>query len=158
MSMRTANPTLNPKAFEGMPRLSAAEAMTVQGTVNKTRMLLLCVLATAAWTWRQAGAGESVGGMIAVGAIGGFVLALVTVFKKQWAPVTAPLYALLEGLVIGGISAMLETRFPGIAMQAAGLTFGTLFCQLMAYSSALIRVTEGFKMGVFAATGGIALL
>ena len=86
------------------------------------------------------------------------MIALVTVFKKQWAPVTAPLYAALEGLFLGAVSAMFELRFPGIVMQAVGLTFGTLAALLMAYRSGLIKATENFKLGVFAATGGIALL
>jgi len=155
--MRSANPALNSKTFTGLPSVNT-DPMTLQGTVNKTAVLLICVVATAAWTWNQATAGENIGPSIAIGAIGGFVAAMVTVFKKNWAPVTAPIYALLEGLVIGGLSATLESRFPGIAMQAAGLTFGTLFCLLLAYSSGMIRVSENFKLGVFAATGGIMLV
>jgi uncharacterized YccA/Bax inhibitor family protein len=133
--------------------------MTIQGTVNKTGLLLICVLITAAWMWSQFMSGnQAVAPYIAVGAIGGFIVAIVTVFKKTWAPVTAPLYGLLEGFVIGGLSALLEMSFPGIAMQAAGLTIGTLICLLLAYRSGLIRATESFKLGVFAATGGIALI
>jgi uncharacterized YccA/Bax inhibitor family protein len=155
--MRSANPALNSKTFTGLPQIGT-EPMTLQGTVNKTVVLLICLFATAAWTWSRATAGEQTGAWILVGAIGGFVTALVTVFKKQWAPVTAPIYALLEGLFIGALSAMLELQFPGIAMQAAALTFGTLFCLLLAYSSGLIRVSENFKLGVTAATGGIMLV
>ncbi|HYX36898.1 MAG TPA: Bax inhibitor-1/YccA family protein, partial [Oligoflexus sp.] len=92
-----------------------------------------------------------------VGVFGGFVVALVTVFKKTWAPVTAPLYAALEGLALGGISSFFEARFPGIVIQAVGLTFTTLLALLMAYKSGLIKVTENFKLGVAAATGGIFL-
>lgn len=92
------------------------------------------------------------------GLIGGLVVALVTVFKKEWSPVTAPLYAVLEGLAIGAISAVFEQRFPGIVMQAVGLTFGTLAALLLAYRSGLVRATENFKLGVVAATGGIMLL
>jgi uncharacterized YccA/Bax inhibitor family protein len=132
--------------------------MTLQGTVNKTGVLLICVLATSVWTWNRFRAGNDVGPSIAVGAIAGFAVAMVTVFKKNWAPVTAPIYALLEGLVIGGLSAMLESRLPGIGMQAAALTFATLFSLLLAYRSGLIRPTQNFKLGVVAATGGIALL
>jgi uncharacterized YccA/Bax inhibitor family protein len=155
--MRSANPALNPRTFTGMGTLTA-EPMTLQGTVNKTGVLLICLFAAAAWTWSRAGSGEEIGPWVLIGAVGGLVTALVTVFKKNWSPVTAPIYALLEGLVIGGISAMLEQQFHGIAMQAAGLTFGTLFCLLLAYSSGMIRVTEGFKLGVVAATGGIMLV
>jgi uncharacterized YccA/Bax inhibitor family protein len=92
-----------------------------------------------------------------VGGIGGFIVALVTIFKKTWAPVTAPIYALLEGLALGGISAIFELRFPGIAIQAVSLTFGTLAVLLLVYRSGVIPVTENFKLGVVAATGGIAL-
>ncbi len=155
--MRTANPALNPNTFTGTRDLGG-ESMTLQGTVNKTGALLLCLFAAAAWTWSRAGAGEEIGPWILIGALGGFVTALVTVFKKNWSPVTAPVYALLEGLVIGGISALLEQQFHGIAMQAAGLTFGTLFCLLLAYTSGMIRVSENFKLGVVAATGGIMLV
>ena len=82
---------------------------------------------------------------------------MITVFKKAWSPVTAPIYALLEGLVLGGLSAVFELRYPGIAMEAVGLTFGTLFVMLLAYESGLIKVTQKFRMGVIAATGGISL-
>jgi uncharacterized YccA/Bax inhibitor family protein len=92
-----------------------------------------------------------------LGLVGGFICAIVTVFKKEWSPVTAPLYALLEGLALGGFSAIFEMRYPGIGIQAVGLTFGTLFALLVVYRSGMIRVTQKFRLGVFAATGGIAL-
>ena len=92
------------------------------------------------------------------GAIGGFILAMVTVFKKTWSPVTAPLYALVEGFFLGAISAVFELKYPGIVFQAVVLTFGTLGALLAAYRSGLIRATENFKLGVVAATGGIALV
>jgi len=85
------------------------------------------------------------------------VLALVTIFKKQWAPITAPLYALAQGALLGGISAMFEMRYKGIAIQAVMLTFGTLVAMLLAYRTGLIRVNDKFRLGVVAATGGIAL-
>jgi len=92
-----------------------------------------------------------------VGVGGGLIFALVTVFKKQWSGVTAPIYALLEGLALGGISAALNARFPGIAIEAVSLTFGTLLVLLVAYRSRLIRVTAKFRLGVVAATGAILL-
>jgi uncharacterized YccA/Bax inhibitor family protein len=157
--MRTSNPALNDQAFRGAG-VAVGEPMTLQGTVNKTGVLLLCVIATAAWTWNifmHTHSPESAMSLAMVGGIGGFIVALVTIFKKTWAPVTAPIYALLEGLVLGGISAMFELRFPGIAIQAVSLTFGTLAVLLLVYRSGLIPVTENFKLGVLAATGGIAL-
>src|SRR3972149_6775901 len=92
------------------------------------------------------------------GLIGGLIFGIVTAFKKTWAPLTAPIYALLEGLFLGALSSIMEAQFPGIAFQAVGLTFGTLFALLLAYKSGVIRATENFKLGVVAATGGIALL
>jgi uncharacterized YccA/Bax inhibitor family protein len=158
--MRTSNPALKGDFFRTQAGAFGADAMTVSGTVNKTGILSICVIATAAWTWNRflnSPSPEVVLPSIMIGAIGGFVLALVTIFKKEWSPVTAPAYALLEGLVLGGVSAMFELRFPGIAMQAVGLTFGTLIALLLAYRSGLIRVSDQFRLGVVAATGGIAL-
>ena len=82
---------------------------------------------------------------------------MVTIFKKKWFPVTTPVYALLEGMALGGLSAVVDLRYPGIAIQAVGLTFGTLFVLLLVYSSGVINVTDKFRIGVVAATGGIAL-
>jgi uncharacterized YccA/Bax inhibitor family protein len=154
--IRTSNPALNAKTFQG--NVAAGDVMTLQGTVNKTGFLLLCVVATASVTWHLAATGNpAVVALLALGAIGGFITAMVTIFKKTWSPVTAPLYALLEGLVLGAISALLEKAYPGIAIQAVGLTFGVLFCLLFAYSSRMIRVTAKFRLGVVAATGAIAV-
>ena len=78
--------------------------------------------------------------------------------QEHWSPITAPIYALLEGLFLGGISAFFEKSYPGIAVQAIGLTFGVLFVLLLAYKTGLVRATRGFKLGVIAATGAIALV
>jgi uncharacterized YccA/Bax inhibitor family protein len=155
---RTSNPALNAKAFQG--QVAAGEAMTLQGTVNKTGILLICTVATAAWTWdRFVTAGpQAVLPLLIAGGIGGFIMALVTIFKKEWSPFTAPAYALLEGLVLGGISAMFNASAPGVAIQAVSLTFGTLFVLLILYASRIISVTQKFRIGVIAATGAIALL
>jgi len=162
--MRTANPALNDKTFAGLRGwVDAENAMTLQGTVNKAGFLLLCVVAGACWTWYLF-FGTTPPNPLAVtpwmfgGAIGGFILALVTVFKQEWAPVTSPIYAVLEGLFIGGLSSLAESQYPGVVIQAIGLTFGTCVVLLMAYSSGLIKATEKFKLGVVAATGGIALV
>ena len=157
--MRTSNPALNERAFQG-ERAVLGDTMTLQGTVNKTGVLLICVIATAAWTWNlflHSHSPQTVMPLALLGGIGGLIVAMVTIFKKQWAGITAPIYALLEGLVLGSISAILEVRFPGIAIQAVSLTFGTLVILLLAYRSGLIAVTEKFRLGIIAATGGIAL-
>jgi len=158
--MRSGNPVLKDSTFK-QPFEVSGERMTLSGTVNKTAMLLAMTVITAAYTWgRFMGTGDpaSVSGLLMLGLIGGLIVAMVTVFKPTAAPYTAPAYALLEGLAIGGISAMAEARFPGIVIRAVALTFGTLFCLLLAYRSGLIKATENFKLGVVAATGGILLL
>ena len=160
--MQTSNPALSGDTFR-TGEATFGESMTVSGTVNKTGILLLCCVATAAWTWNRffnappEEAMQTVGPALAIGGIGGFIVAIVTIFKKEWAGITAPIYALLEGLVLGGISAMLETRYHGIAIQAVSLTFGTLLVMLLAYRSGLIKVTDRMRLGIVAATGGIAV-
>jgi len=157
--MRTSNPALNAKTFERFgPGVGAGtEPMTIEGTVNRTAFLLLLLVATATWTWSQTAAGVPVGGYLLGGILGGLVVAIITIAKPVWAPVTAPIYALLEGLALGAISAYFQAQFPGIVIQAVALTFGVLFALLLAYRSGLIPVTENFRLGVVAATGGIAL-
>jgi uncharacterized YccA/Bax inhibitor family protein len=162
ISMRTANPAFSGDTYDVRSAYAGyGPAMTISGTVNKAGILMLCVLGTAAWTWNQfftTGDIASVSGYTMVGAIGGFIVALVTIFKKEWSPVTAPIYALLEGLFLGSLSATLEVRYPGIAIESVALTFGTCFCMLLAYRSGLIRPTQKFMMGIVAATGGIAVV
>jgi uncharacterized YccA/Bax inhibitor family protein len=156
--MRTANPALNDRAFRDATAGSFEDRMTIEGTVNKTGLLLICAIATAAWTWHlfmQSRDATVLGPLTLVGAIGGLIFAMITVFKANWSPFTAPVYALLEGLVLGGVSAMFEVRFPGIAIQAVSLTFGTLVVLLLVYRARLIPVTQNFRLGVVAATGGI---
>lgn len=161
--MRSSNPALPDNTFSGFGYTDVrTETMTIQGVVYKTLMLLLLVLLTAGWTWfkfyKAGGNAAVVTPWMTGGVIGGLIMAIATVFKKEWAPFTAPLYALLEGLFIGGISAIMESAYHNIVIQAVGLTFGTLFVMLLAYSSGWIQATERFKLGIVAATGGIAIV
>jgi len=163
MDTKSSNPTLPANTFSSL-RYTAdrSEAMTISGTVYKTLLLLMLVMLSAGWTWmkfyQSGGNAAVVAPWMLGGAIGGFVLAMVTVFKKDWATITAPLYAVMQGLFIGALSAQLEAVYHGIVIQAAGLTFGTLFAMLFAYQTGLIKPTEKFKMGVVAATGGIMVV
>jgi uncharacterized YccA/Bax inhibitor family protein len=160
--MRSSNPALVANPFSGFGLISHDNTMTVRGTINKTLILLLMVLLPAAWVWKtffNAGQNpEAIQTWMMVGLIGGFILSLVTVFKKEWAPISAPLYALMEGLFLGGISSIFETSYPGIVMQAVSLTLATLLSMLVVYQTGLVKPTENFKLGVMAATGGIALV
>lgn len=157
---KTRNPALSRNTFEKLPILLIKE-MTIKGTVNKTLILLALVFISSAWCWHQFYSTNDIMTVIIylwIGVIVGFFVGLITIFKKEWAPMTAPIYALLEGLAIGSISAFFETVFPNIVIQAVGLTFGTLFCLLLAYKSGLIKVTETFKLIIIAATGAICLI
>jgi len=115
--MRTSNPALNAKTFERFGPIAAGEGMTIEGTVNRTGFLLLVLVATATYTWMQTIAGVPVGGYLWTGLLGGFAVALVTIFKPAWAPITAPVYAALEGLALGALSAILEATYHGIVIQ-----------------------------------------
>jgi len=129
--MRTSNPALNDKTFQ-TTITSTENPMTIQGTVNKTGICLALLFVSASWTWGKVAAGAQVSGALWLPVIGAFIVAMVTCFKKEWAPVTAPLYAVMEGAALGFISALFELRFPGIVIQAVSLTFGTLAALLMA--------------------------
>jgi uncharacterized YccA/Bax inhibitor family protein len=170
-AFKSSNPALSSKSFGGFvgargggPAISAAQnpgAMTMQGTVDKTAILLAVVTFTAIWPWRlffESRNPELLLPWLGIGAIGGFIVAMVTIFKKTWAPATAPIYAACEGLVLGSTSALFEMRYPGIVLRSVALTFGVLLTLLVAYRSGAIRATEGFRRGVIAATGAIVLV
>ena len=158
LAMRSGNPVLTEDTFR-VPRVrSADDAMTIGGAVNKTALALLILLVAASYTWNLAPGDPRVAMLTLVGLIGGLIAAIATVVRKEWAPVTTPAYAALEGLVLGGVSVGFEARYPGLVSQAVFLTFGVLGVLLLAYRSGMIRATENFKLGIFAATGGIALI
>jgi uncharacterized YccA/Bax inhibitor family protein len=152
---RSGNPTLSEKIFnQNGESLATGEAMTVSGTVNKIGILFLLVLIGASVSWYMPSSILMWGG-----AIGGFIVALITIFKKEWAPITAPLYAGLEGLFLGAISVMYaDLYYEGIVTTAVALTMGIFAAMLMIYRSGLIEVTQKFRMGIAAATGGIFLV
>jgi uncharacterized YccA/Bax inhibitor family protein len=163
---KTSNPALGDKTFRDLASsqyggaIDSTARMTLSGTVNKTGILLLCAIATAAWTWSlfmDAHDPSAVALPMMVGVFGGMIVGFVTIFKKEWSPVTAPIYALLEGLFLGGISAFFELRYPGLPIQAVGLTFATLFVLLFLYQARIIQVTQKLRLGIFAATGGICV-
>ncbi len=169
--IRTGNPTLNDKTFENFgvyrrdltAEQSPADVMTINGTAQKTMFLLILAMGTACFTWSKTFSGLEANPAAAMpwafgGAIVGLMTALVICFRHPWAPVLAPVYALAEGLFLGGVSASFEAQYPGIVIQAVGGTFGTLFGLLLAYESGAIKATENFKLGIVAATGGICLV
>lgn len=159
--LRSGNPGLNDKTFASQPLVGlGGERMTVQGAVNKSFLLLVVLLAGAFWPWSQyLGTGDSsiVLPALLVGTIGGLICALIISFKPTTAPYLAIPYAALEGAAMGALSAVLERKYPGIAMQAVGATFAVFAAMLLAYKTGLIRATERFRAVVVGATMAIAL-
>ena len=152
---RSGNPVFGNK-FDGDAQfrdLPETQKMTLDGTVNKTGLLLALCFTTAAISWNMPNPA-----LMGFGAIGGIVLALITIFRPTSAGTTAPLYAASQGLFLGGITVIFEAQFPGIAIQAIGLTFGTLASLLVCYKTGVIKPTENFRLMIVSATAGIALL
>ncbi len=161
---KSGNPTLSENKFRDTVLadvLTHENAMTVKGTLNKFGFLFLMVLGTSFYSWKEFAGGGNVVPMIWTGALGGLVIAIVLVFKKEWSPYLAPAYALMEGLFIGAISAMYNSAFaekaPNIVINAVGLTFGVAIAMYLLYSFRIIKATEKFKSIIISATIGIAL-
>ena len=158
LSFRSGNPALNKNSFKVFNRngvtvpISKNDSMTIKGTVDKTAISLFIMIASGYYIYS-----EQIVSLILPGCILGFIVAIFTIFKKQYAPFTVPLYALFQGLFLGGISFMYGQMFEGIVYNAVLLTVTILLSLLLAYRSGIIKATENFKLGVFAATGGIAL-
>ena len=151
--IKSGNPALSKKTFDDL-KSKTGEIMTLDGAVNKIAMSLAILLFAAYYTYTNA-----LMSFIGVGFGGGFIVALVTIFKKEWAPITVPIYAILEGLALGSFSKLFADIFePGIVPQAISLTLGILIALLFAYKTKIIKVTENFKLGLFAATAGIAVV
>ncbi|MES3037129.1 MAG: Bax inhibitor-1/YccA family protein [Bdellovibrionota bacterium] len=162
--MRTSNPALSDKHF-GRNLSTTGEKMTIAGTVQKSFLLIGLVLASALWSWKNTfptGWAPDVAPQIPVWYFGviifTLIISLVIIFKPTTAPFLAPGYALGEGVLLGTISAVFEAKYPGIALQAILCTMGTFIALLVAYQTRIIKVTENLKLGIVAATGGIALV
>jgi len=128
------------------------ETMTVSGTINKSFLMLILLIASAAVTWSMANPIVFAIG----GAIVGFILVLIAAFKPQYSGFLAPGYAIFEGLFIGGISSIFEVMYPGIVIQAVSCTFVTFMVCFGLYKYEIVKVTERFKSVVLAATLAIA--
>jgi len=153
LSMRSGNPALNKNTFKNFTDTSISNQMTIDGTVNKTMLSLIVLFISAYYSWNSFSQS-----FIIVGSIGGFITALITIFKKHLAMYTVPIYAVFKGLMLGSLSFIFESSYPGIVNQAIFLTFGIMGALLFAYKTKIINPTENFKLGIFAATGGIAII
>jgi len=165
---KSSNPVFGKNIFNQSAINSEDGVMTINGTINKTGLMFLIVLFAATFTWRKffgaidpsvpGAMPPGVMGWMIGGAIGGFITAIITTFSPRRAAMTAPIYAVFEGLFLGAISAMFEVMYPGLVMRAVSLTFGVFFMMLILYRSGTIRASEKFRKVIFAATGGIALV
>ncbi len=162
---KSGNPTLTEKMFDKSTAVMAENqgVMSVRGAINKFGFLMLMVIAGAAYNWQlfQELKQSTMTILMMVGAIGGFVIALGITFKPNWAAYLAPAYGLLQGLFIGGISAIMnkvfEAKYPGLVMQAVGLTFGVALAMFLLYNFRIIKATEKFKSVIIASTLGIGI-
>jgi uncharacterized YccA/Bax inhibitor family protein len=162
---QSGNPTLTEKIFNGAATRNAQlqGVMSVRGTINKFGFLMLMVIGGAAYTWHlyyQQNQGLMTTFMF-VGMFGGLVCAIAMSFKPNWAQYLAPAYGILEGLFIGALSAvindMFSKKFPGLIMNAVGLTFGVALAMFLLYNFRIIKATEKFKSVIIASTFGIAI-
>jgi uncharacterized YccA/Bax inhibitor family protein len=179
--MRTSNPALNEKTFaaeraavldadffERKQREQQAgvgagplETMTVNGVVEKSAFLVFLLVVAGAFGWSSVERSETevvVPGWLILALLGGLAIAIATIVKPRWSPVTAPLYAVVQGLLLGAISALYESQFEGIVLQAVGLTIGVFLTMLAVYALRIIKVTDNLRIGIIAATGGVFLV
>ena len=146
---RSGNPAFS-QGF-GINQSVTGEVMTLDGTVNKTGILLGLCVGGAYFGWNAPG-------LVLPAVLIGFVIALFTIFRPKNSPYTAPAYAAIEGVALGGITMIFEAQYPGIGIQAIGLTFGILASLLFCYKSGIIKPTENFRLMIFAGTMGIFIL
>jgi uncharacterized YccA/Bax inhibitor family protein len=158
---KSGNPALSEKIFQDAIVVPGSDTMTERGTLNKFFFLFLMVMASASFTWKAFYDGKDVMPWVFGALILGFIFAIAISFKRPWAPWLAPAYGLMEGVVLGGISAkynnVFEKTAPGIVTQAVLLTFGVVIAMFLLYRLRVIKATEKFKSVVFVSTAGIAI-
>lgn len=166
---KTSNPIFGQKTYDQAYANSYGnETMTLNGTINKTILVLLFVISAAFYTWQKffevydpIDPSLAVSGIVKyllIGGIGGFILALVATFTPKWSGYTTPIYAILEGMFLGGLSAMFEARYPGLVIRAVALTFAVFFSMLVIYRQRIIKVTGAFRKGMLSAMFGLMMV
>ncbi len=161
---KSGNPALAEKRFRDTildDVVTYENAMTVRGTLQKFGFLMIMVLGTALYSWKEFASGGNAMPLILVGAFGGLIIAIILTFKKEWSPFLAPAYALLEGLFVGAISAyynyVFAAKAPFIIMNAVGLTLACAVGMYLLYSFKIIQATQKFKAIIMTATAGIGI-
>ena len=148
-----SNPVFNQNVIQN-ERVLDAEPMSINGAINKTFFLFFILLAASLVVWDLffKGYTDKVAMLGVVGFVTSLISFVVIMFNRNALPIAAPVYAASEGLLLGGISAMIEARYPGIAIQAIGLTFACLFSMLLLYRLKIIKCTEKFRSVLFIST------
>ncbi|MGC4040790.1 MAG: Bax inhibitor-1/YccA family protein [Flavobacterium sp.] len=161
--MKSNNPFFKTKTFKENNEVTHDaviidynQTMTISGTMNKSFLMLLLLIASAAITWIMTFNGQNPIIFSIGGAIVGFILVLVATFKPHLSGYLAPGYAIFEGLFIGGISAIFEVSYPGIVIQAVSCTFVTFMVCFGLYKYQIVKVNDRFRSVVVAATLAIA--
>ncbi|MBK9570089.1 MAG: Bax inhibitor-1/YccA family protein [Chitinophagaceae bacterium] len=156
---KSSNPTLQEKTYQGtiLEGISTGEEMTVKGTMNKFGVLMMLMIGSTLFAWSQFYKGSDPMPLMLTGVFGGLGLALVMMFKKQWAAYLAPGYAILEGLFVGSISAMYNDAYPGLPTQAVALTLLVTLVMYLLYRYRIIKVTQKLRMVVVVATSVLAV-
>ena len=161
----SSNPTLSQKIFDKSLHQEATMhgIVSVRGAMNKFGFLMVMVIAGAAFTWQQYYSGQQ-GSMLTytiIGIFGGFIVGLAISFKPNWAPFLSPIYGILQGLFIGACSAVINQQFaknyPGLVMQAVGLTFAVAIAMFLLYNFKVIKATQRLKSIIFTASAAIAI-
>lgn len=166
---QSSNPVFGKNTFgASYGTYTASDVMTVKGTINKTMLMFVMVVASAFFVWNKffgmyspenpLGALSAVKTYMLIGGIGGFVLALIATFSPRNSGFLVPIYAILEGMFLGGLSAMYEAQFTGLVIRAVMLTFSVFFVMLIVYRQQIIKVTDKFRRGMVAALGGLMLV
>ncbi|MDA3930248.1 MAG: Bax inhibitor-1/YccA family protein [Prolixibacteraceae bacterium] len=165
---RTSNPIFGKKTFEQAYTQNYDDQMTLNGTINKTALVILFLFASANFVWQYffnsfdpTNSGLAVNGItkfIAIGGIGGFITAIIATFSPRKSGILTPIYAIFEGMFLGALSAMFEARYPGLVIKAVALTFAVFLSMLFVYRQGIIKVTGKFRRGMLSAISGLLLV
>lgn len=157
--LKSSNPVMQEKTFQGtvLEGISTGQEMTVKGTMNKLGILMALMIASTLFAWSQFYKGGDPKPLMYAGVFGGLVVAIILAFKKEWAAVLAPVYAILEGLFVGSVSAIYNYAYPGLPMQAVALTLLVTLIMFLVYRYRIIKVTNKLRTVIVVATSAIAL-
>ncbi len=160
---KSGNPALQEKAFEGtiFHGISTGEEMTIKGTMNKFGVLFMLMIASTFFAWNQFQKGGNPMPFMIAGVVGILVLGILMAFKKEWSPVLAPAYAIIQGLFVGSASAVYDysfkTTYPGLVAQAVGLTLVVAIVMFILYKTRIIKVTQKFRSVIVIATASVMI-